>query len=102
LSEQLRKDGTFDQVGGSRILRSLVFSTHPPPPDIDDHITIVKEKSLRRKNACCRIQDCPGRLLGSDDLVETLDKAFERHNPTFAWRQDLRHNADKADTAGHI
>lgn len=78
VAERLRERGTFDSVGGSEYLTSLVINT-PTTANATYYAKIVEEKSLLRKliNSSMKIiEKCKSQTERVEDIVDFAEKTI--------------------------
>ncbi|AEM74303.1 replicative DNA helicase [Caldicellulosiruptor acetigenus] len=78
VAERLRERGTFDAVGGSEYLTSLVINT-PTTANATYYAKIVEEKSLLRKliNSSMKIiEKCKSQTERVEDIVDFAEKTI--------------------------
>ncbi len=78
VTEQLKKNGSYDKVGGSAYLTNLV-NTVPTSAHIEHYAKIVKEHSVRRKmisQATRLVEKAYNEQEGVDELLETAESGI--------------------------
>jgi len=85
LSEQLKKDGTLEEIGGLPFIYEIAGSV-PTAANVSYHAQIVREKSMLRK----LIQSCTTIIQQSYEPVEDVDKLIDLSEERIFQIQDFR------------
>lgn len=75
IADQLKKDGNFDDSGGMAYLID-VNNRSASSVDINSHISIIRDKAIRRK--AIQASDATTQSLYDGDLSETLQNGFDK------------------------
>ncbi len=85
LSDQLRKDGSLDEVGGLQFIYDIAGSV-PTAANIEFHAQIVREKAMLRK----LIASCTAIIQESYTPVEDIDSLIDQAEEKIFNIQDFR------------